>query len=66
MDINDTIDMLANFLRSVGHSDVERDLLAVRLGVRTRGWRGRIKRGTLSDRDRADIAQAVIDIAKWD
>jgi hypothetical protein len=64
-EVASTIEALANFTRSVGQSDEERDLLATRLGVKTRGWRARLKRNQLTDRDRAAIAQAVRDTAKW-
>jgi hypothetical protein len=57
--VTQALDELGNFTRSVGHSDEARDLLAVRLGVQVRGWRGRLGRGRLSDRDRAAIKQAL-------
>ncbi|MDB4278068.1 hypothetical protein N9917_00400 [Deltaproteobacteria bacterium] len=62
---NEALDALANFTRSVGQSDEARDLLAVRLGVRVRGWRGRIARNALTEKDIADMFQAYIDIQAW-
>lgn len=60
-DMKAAIDRLSKFRRSVGHSCEERDLFSVRIGVRVRGWRGRLNRGALTDRDRADISQAIFD-----
>ena len=65
MDYDAAITKLANFQRSIGQSDMDRDLLAIRLGIRTRSWRGYIARGQFTDRHKADIAQALIDIQAW-
>jgi hypothetical protein len=55
------LDELENFMRSVGQSDEERDVLSIRIHVKVRSWRGRFNRGQLTARDRAAIQQALRD-----
>lgn len=63
--VEEVLDELETFTRSVGHADPDRDVLWARLGVRLRGWRDRLHRGVLRDQDRADIQRAIQEVRAY-
>jgi len=53
--IEAALNELARFKRSIGQSDMERDLLAIRISTKLRAWRSRYQQERLTGKERKDI-----------